>query len=254
MSKGDPGLNSKSPHTLFISDLHLHQSRPEITSLFKQFAEQDAIQADAVYILGDLFEFWYGDDDDDPLNLEIQDVLAGITSSGTPVFFIHGNRDFLLGAGFERKTGIQCLAEETVIDLYGTPTLVMHGDTLCTDDHEYMKFREMVRNPANQQAFMSMPLSERRKMATDIRQQSQQAVQLKATDITDVNTQAVEEAFRRNQVHQLIHGHTHRPAIHDLTLNAQSAQRIVLGDWYDHGSMLYVSPTALELRSKACIA
>ncbi|HED16619.1 MAG TPA: UDP-2,3-diacylglucosamine diphosphatase [Gammaproteobacteria bacterium] len=243
-------MSSQDPHTLFISDLHLHQSRPGINDLFRQFAEQDAVRADAVYILGDLFEFWYGDDDDDPLNLEIQDVLASITAAGTPVFFIHGNRDFLLGTGFENKAGVQCLAEETVIDLYGTPTLVMHGDSLCTDDHEYMKFREMVRNPANQKAFMAMPLSERRKMATDIRQQSQQAMQLKANDITDVNDQAVEQAFRRNQVQRLIHGHTHRPAIHDLTIDQHSAQRYVLGDWYDQGSLLYASPTGLELRNK----
>lgn len=243
-------MNKQNPHTLFISDLHLHQSRPGITSIFRQFAEQDAVRADAVYILGDLFEFWHGDDDDDPLNLEIQDILASITAAGTPVFFIHGNRDFLLGTGFENKTGVQCLAEETVIDLYGTPTLIMHGDTLCTDDHEYMKFREMVRNPANQKAFMAMPLSERRKMATDIRQQSQQSVQLKAADITDVNVQAVEEAFRRNQVHQLIHGHTHRPTVHDLTIDQQSAQRIVLGDWYHQGSVLYVNPAGIELLSK----
>jgi len=243
-------LNANDPHTLFISDLHLHQSRPGITGLFRQFVSQDATRADAVYILGDLFEFWYGDDDDDPLNLEIQDVLADLTATGTPVFFVHGNRDFLLGSGFEKKTGIQCLAEETVINLYGTPTLVMHGDSLCTDDLEYMKFREMVRNPANQKAFMSMPLSERRKMATDIRQQSQQATQLKATEITDVNAQAVEQAFRRNKVHRLIHGHTHRPAVHDLTIDQQSAQRLVLGDWYDQGSLLYASKAGLELRNK----
>lgn len=243
-------MNTQQPYTLFISDLHLHASRPDIKDLFRQFAEQDAAQADALYILGDLFESWYGDDDDDPLNLEIQEILTGMTRNGLPVFFVHGNRDFLIGSGFEDKTGVQCLAEETVIDLYGTPTLIMHGDTLCTDDIEYIKFREMVRNPANQQVFLAMPLAERRKMATDIRQQSQHATQLKPAEITDVNQQAVEAAFKRNQVHQLIHGHTHRPAIHDLTIDQHNVQRIVLGDWYSQGSILYASPAGLELRNK----
>ncbi len=243
-------MKPHDPHTLFISDLHLDQTRPDIIKLFRDFAEQDVRHADALYILGDLFEVWIGDDDDDPFSLEIQDIITGMTTSGLPVFFIHGNRDFLLGPAFEQRTGMQCLAEETVIDLYGTPTLIMHGDTLCTDDHDYMQFRAMVRDTEYRQAYLTKPLSERRQIASDLRRQSQQAMRQKPEDITDVNAQAVADAFRRHHVQRLIHGHTHRPAVHDLIIDQQAAQRIVLGDWYKQSSILTVSPTELDLCSK----
>lgn len=234
--------------TLFISDLHLDSSRPEITQLFLAFLQR-ARTAEALYILGDLFEAWIGDDDDSDVALSVRQGLRGLTDHGTPVYLMHGNRDFLLGTAFEQDTGAMLLADPTVIDLYGQPTLLMHGDLLCTDDHAYQQFRVQVHDPAWQQAVLSKPLSERRQLAVSLRGESQQANADKQTELMDVNQTAVEAAMRGHGVRRLIHGHTHRPGVHDFELDGLAVQRIVLGDWYDQGSMLYCDREHCELSS-----
>ena len=224
--------------TLFISDLHLDGQRPAIVELFSHFLQQQATQADALYILGDLFEAWIGDDDDSELAQHVAQSLSKLNQDAVPVYFIHGNRDFLLGQDYAVACQMQLLNEAVVIDLYGQPTLVMHGDTLCTDDVEYQVFRTQARSAAWQQHMLALSLEQRREQARQLRQQSQQATRLKAEDITDVNQAAVEQAMREQRVQHLIHGHTHRPAQHDFQLDGKAAQRIVLGEWYEQGSVL----------------
>jgi len=223
--------------TLFISDLHLDEERPDIVSLFLKFLSERAPQADRLYILGDLFEAWVGDDDDVAIVQTIKNSLKQL-SSQIPVFVMHGNRDFLIGDLFAKETGCQLLPETQVIDLYGEATLLMHGDTLCTDDVAYLKMRQTLRNPLWQKDFLSKSLDERRMMARQLRMQSQAATQAKAEDIMDVNAQAVKHAFKAHNVQKIIHGHTHRPNIHALEFEEQSCQRLVLGDWYTKGSVL----------------
>ena len=204
--------------TLFISDLHLDRERPDIIQLFTRFLSTEVRETDALYILGDLFEYWIGDDQ--PVN-GLEDCLKALetlTAGGIPVYFIHGNRDFLLGKSFSERTGLTLLPETSVIDLYGTTTLIMHGDTLCTDDEDYQNLRSIFRNPEWQKKFLGQPLEERIQEALELRARSMGAKQEKAESIMDVNQAAVEEAMRQYGVTQLIHGHTHRPAIHDLSL------------------------------------
>jgi UDP-2,3-diacylglucosamine hydrolase len=231
--------------TLFISDLHLDPRRPAITELFLRFLQEQQGQAEALYILGDLFEAWIGDDAvsaDEP-------VLAALRvfSAGTPTYFMHGNRDFLVGEQFAAMTGITLLEDPTVIDLAGTPTLLMHGDSLCTDDHAYQNFRQMVRNPAWQQGFLAMPIPQRLALAQQARSESGARNQAIDDYLMDVNQQAVEEAMRRHDVRQLIHGHTHRPAIHRFDLDGRDHTRVVLGDWFEQGSVLRVTQTGMSL-------
>ena len=233
--------------TLFISDLHLDPIRPEITRLFLDFLGKQAPAADALYILGDLFEVWIGDDDDTPLNRDVINALNTCATAGTPVFIMHGNRDFLLGDQFAAMSNCSLLADPAYIDLYGTPTLLMHGDTLCTDDDEYMKLRQLVRNPEWQQEMLSKPLEIRREIADDMRKQSREQNSGKPESIMDVNQQAVSDTMSKKPVTRRIHGHTHRPAVHDLEIDGRSAQRIVLGDWYEQGSMLECSPEGCVL-------
>ncbi len=233
--------------TLFISDLHLDDSRPRIVELFESFLAGEARNADALYILGDLFEAYIGDDDDAPLPERVASALKALSDSGVPVFFIAGNRDFLLGESYARRAGMQLLDDGAVVDLYGTPTLQMHGDTLCTDDAAYLAFRTQVRNPAWQRMFLSQPLPARRAFAAKARDASRVHVSQTDMAIMDVNQRAVEDALRRAQTTRMIHGHTHRPAIHDFQLDGADAQRIVLGDWYEQGSVLRVTPNAIEL-------
>ncbi len=235
--------------TLFISDLHLDPERPAVTELFLGFLATRARKADAVYILGDLFEAWIGDDDPSPLARQVVAALRALTSQGVPVFFQHGNRDFLLGERFARNAGCTLLDDQVVIDLYGTPTLLMHGDLLCTDDTEYMKFRDMVRDTAWQAALLARPLEERREIARDMRRVSREQTSGKPEAITDVNAQAVANAMARHGVRRLIHGHTHRPGLHDLVITGDPAQRIVLGDWYEQGSLLECSPNGCRLQT-----
>jgi UDP-2,3-diacylglucosamine hydrolase len=224
--------------TLFISDLHLDETRPQIVELFTLFLARDARGADALYILGDLFESWIGDDDDAPLAARVADGLRALRDSGTPVYFMHGNRDFLLGERYAEHAEMTLLADPTVIDLAGERTLLMHGDTLCTDDIEYQKFRTLVRNPQWQRQFLAKPLAERRAFAAQARGESRKQTALKAAEIMDVNQAAVESAMRAHDVRRLIHGHTHRPATHRFDLGGPAAERIVLGDWYEQSSVL----------------
>ncbi len=236
-------------YTLFVSDLHLDPERPAVTELFLGFLEQHAGKADALYILGDLFEAWIGDDDLSALNQAVCAGLKACAGQGTPVYVMHGNRDFLLGERFARLAGCMLLEDPAVIDLYDTPTLLMHGDLLCTDDTEYMKFRATVRDPAWQAALLAKPLGERRRMAQEMRQASRAQTGGKPEAIMDVNDQAVTDCMHRHGVSRLIHGHTHRPATHELSLDGQPAQRIVLGDWYEQGSVLEC--TAQDCRLQA---
>ena len=224
--------------TLFVSDLHLDPARPATTALFLDFLARQARQAEACYILGDLFEAWIGDDDDTELRRVVVNALRSLADSGVPVYFLHGNRDFLIGPRFASESGIQLLPETDVIDLYGEPVLLLHGDTLCTDDVDYQAFRAQVRNPVWQARLLEQPLAQRRALAGQLRETSRQALQLKATDITDVNPAAVNQALRAHGVRHMIHGHTHRPAIHEWALDELPVRRAVLGDWYVQGSVL----------------
>jgi len=239
------------PDTLFISDLHLDPERPAITDLFLDFLGTRAVGSEALYILGDLFEAWIGDDDSGTMNDAVCHGLKVCTEAGTPVFVMHGNRDFLLGAAFAERCGCTLLNDPARIELYGTPTLLMHGDLLCTDDTEYMSFRDMVRDPGWQAALLSKPLDERRHMAQEMRASSREQTSGKAESIMDVNAGAVGRVMTEYHVQRLIHGHTHRPAIHDLEIAGQPAQRIVLGDWYEQGSVLVCSPAGCELQGIA---
>lgn len=236
--------------TLFISDLHLDASRPQITRLFLEFLATEARQARVLYILGDFFEAWIGDDDPDPHNAEVMAGVRTLSDSGTPVFFMHGNRDFLIGEGFARQTGCTLLDDPTVVDLESTPTLLMHGDTLCTDDAEYQAFRRQVRDPAWQQAFLARPLAERRAFAAHARAASQTHNAAKADYLMDVNQQEVERVMHAYGVTRLIHGHTHRPAVHRFRVDGEEYTRIVLGDWYEQSSILAAKDGALTLRDQ----
>jgi len=226
-------------HTLFISDLHLSTERPAINALFLDFLRTRAVRAEALYMLGDLFEYWIGDDV--ATSPEYQPLLPGLhtlTKAGVPVYVMHGNRDFLIAQGFEQQTGCQLLPDPTVISLYGENTLLMHGDTLCTDDVAYLKFRLMVRNPDWVKMFLSKTLPERVAIVRDYREISKTATAAKKPEIMDVNQGAVEAVLREHGVRHLIHGHTHRPAQHCFDLDGLATRRTVLGDWYDQGSVL----------------
>ncbi len=235
--------------TLFISDLHLDPARPEITRLFVSFLRDQAPNADALYILGDLFEVWLGDDDDSAHNQCIIDALHTLSASGTPLYLMHGNRDFLMGEVFEQRSGGKLLPEPSIIDLYGTPTLVLHGDTLCTDDVAYQEFRSMVRDPQWQQQFLSQPVDVRTRIANEVRDENDKEKAQKTADIMDVNADTVVQTFREYNINQLIHGHTHRPAMHELEVDGKPVKRIVLGDWYTQGSVLRCSSSGCVLES-----
>jgi UDP-2,3-diacylglucosamine hydrolase len=233
--------------TLFIADLHLQTEEPAITAGFLRFLQGEARHADALYILGDLFEAWIGDDDPNPLHREIAIAIKALVDSGVPCFFVHGNRDFLLGKRYARDCGMTLLAEETVLDLYGRNILIMHGDTLCTDDTGYLAFRAKVHNPWIQTLFLALPLFIRSRIAAKMRAGSKAANSSKSMTIMDVNPQAVASVMAKHQVQWLIHGHTHRPYMHDLTVNDKPAHRVVLGAWHTEGSMIKVTPDGVEL-------
>lgn len=235
--------------TLFISDLHLEASRPEIGEQFTAFLAGEARNADALYILGDLFEFWLGDDAPTPVGEQVAEAMYALSARGIPCRFIHGNRDFLIGPDYAGESGLDLLPEETVIDLYGRPTLLTHGDQYCTDDHAYQKVRAMLRDPAWQRRFLEKSPSERMAFARDARAQSEHYKQGVSEEIMDVNPGAVAKAFERHGVDRMIHGHTHRPAIHTLQLAGKTAQRAVLGDWYAQGSVLSADAGGLRLDS-----
>jgi len=224
--------------TLFISDLHLDESRPQIVELFEQFLRGEARDAAALYILGDLFESWIGDDDDSRLADTVANALHALHAHGMPVFFMRGNRDFLLGSAYAQRAGMTLLDDPQVIDLDGERVLIMHGDTLCTDDVEYQKFRTLVRDARWQTQFLARPLAERRAFAAQARGESRKHTAAVKPEIMDVNPAAVVEAMQAHGVRRLIHGHTHRPATHRLGVDRQAAERIGLGDWYEQSSVL----------------
>lgn len=233
--------------TLFISDLHLSDERPNIIGLFQTFLQEQAKNAEALYILGDLFEVWVGDDAIPSGMSGVLNGIANLTKSGVPVYVMAGNRDFLMGENFEAITGSTLIPDPSVINLYGTPTLLMHGDTLCTDDEEYQQFRSQVRDPAWQTTFLAKSVADRTAMGHEAREKSQASTREKSEAIMDANAQAVISAFRDHKVMQFIHGHTHRPAVHHLTIDNQPATRIVLGDWYEQASVLRVNATGFSL-------
>lgn len=233
--------------TLFISDLHLDAARPAITAQFLDFLAGEARQADALYILGDLFEAWVGDDDPSEPGAGVAAALRALAASGVPVAFIRGNRDFLLGEGFARAAGLRILADPSVIDLYGRPTLLLHGDLLCSDDTAYQQFRAQTRDPRWQAQFLAQPLAARLAFAAQARQASHGRQQAMKHDdraafetVTDVTPATVVDTFARYGIDLMIHGHTHRPAIHALPVGGHECRRIVLGDWYEQGSVLRV--------------
>jgi UDP-2,3-diacylglucosamine hydrolase len=233
--------------TLFISDLHLDDRRPETTELFLGFLEREAAAAEALYILGDLFEFWLGDDVPSRCSVQVAGAVSKLSNQGLACYFQHGNRDFLLQKEYANKAGFQLLPEEHVVDLYGERVLLMHGDSLCSDDVPYQQFRAMVRNPAWQEDFLAKSPQERLQVALQARDASAEHKGNVSMDIMDVNQVEVISAFQRHDLERMIHGHTHRPATHTLNINGQSAQRIVLGDWYEQGSVLRVSPGRYDL-------
>jgi len=238
---------NQSALTYFIADLHLAQNRPDITACFLYFLQSEAPKAQTLYILGDLFEYWIGDDDDSPFILEISQAIKALSELGCKIYFIHGNRDFLLGKRFAKQSGMQLLPEVTLIDLYGKPVVIMHGDTLCTRDVAYQAFRKKSRSWWWQVMIKSLPLFVRRKIADNYRVQSASATAMKSQEIMDVTQREVIHCLAKHQCQLLIHGHTHRPAVHDLKANGKLAQRIVLGDWYEQGAWLKVTPNTMEL-------
>lgn len=238
--------------TWFVSDLHLSPARPDIAHLFFDFLRDEARSADALYILGDLFDAWIGDDDTSAFAAQVQDELRRYTDHGIPTYFVAGNRDFLIGPQFAARTGVKLLTDPYVINLYDTPTLILHGDLLCTDDVSYQRFRRWIRKPWLTKLLLTLPLSVRMRIATRLRagSKTQQPLSSAELAIMDANNDTVVRYFERYQVTQMIHGHTHRPAVHQHDVAGTSATRIVLGDWYTQGSMLKVTHEDHELKQQ----
>jgi UDP-2,3-diacylglucosamine hydrolase len=226
------------PHSVLISDLHLCAARPEINRVFFEFLRGPAARCEALYILGDLFEYWTGDDDDTPFNASVIDALRQLAGRGVALFVMHGNRDFLLGARFAAACGAALLPDPALVKLYGVETLLMHGDTLCSDDVRYQKFRTEVRSDAWQKNFLSQPVATRRRIVEGLRADSTRDKELKTEAIMDVTPAAVETALRNHGYPRLIHGHTHRPALHQIVIDGRHCERWVLADWYTGGSYL----------------
>lgn len=236
----------KAP-TFFISDLHLDASRKSAIQAFEHFLGSTIKGARALYILGDLVDTWIGDDDHSPFVRQLKVMLAQCSSSGTRLFFVHGNRDFLIGKKFSEDAAVKILDEHKVIDLYGEKVLILHGDTLCTDDLDYQQFRKKVRNPDWQRSILGYPLYVRRMMARYYRYRSQKANGKKSEEIMDVNNDSVIQAFEKFQATTMIHGHTHRPDRHQVDVNGVACERIVLGEWDTSGWYLKVQPDSKEL-------
>jgi UDP-2,3-diacylglucosamine hydrolase len=226
---------------LFISDLHLTEERPEANERFISFVEGKARDAEALYILGDFFEYWVGDDDlGDPFNAVIGGLLSNLTRAGVRLYFLHGNRDFLIGERFCAATGARLLPDPSVHEVEGVKTLLVHGDTRCTGDLEYQAWRRRARDPAFQAGFLAKPLAERRQAVLEMREKSRLVVQGKTPKIMDVNEDAVREAMRSHGVRRLMHGHTHRPGRHALEVDGERCERWVLPDWYGRGGYIEV--------------
>lgn len=224
--------------TLFISDLHLEPARPEIGEQFLAFLAGPARDADALYILGDLFEAWIGDDDPNPYYAQMKTAIRELSDSGVPVFFMHGNRDFMIGEGFSAEAGVSLLSDPYMLQLHGEKVLLSHGDALCTDDLEYQQVRAMTRNPDWQAMMMSKSIEDRVAFALQAREQSLARNESMQEEITDVNQDAVANTIRETGADILLHGHTHRPAVHPFHVDERAVHRIVLGDWYEQGSMV----------------
>lgn len=233
--------------TLFISDLHLCPSRPQISRLFLDFLAGPAREAEALYILGDLFEYWAGDDDlGDPFNVGVCAALHDLSASGVPVFFMAGNRDFLADETFAKAAGLTLLPDPALVDVAGRTVLLMHGDTLCTGDAAYQTFRNEVRSPEWRQAFMALPLAQRKARIEALRSESESQKRIKPMDIMDANPSAVLEELTFHRCTRLIHGHTHRPAVHRFENDGHACERWVLPDWYEKGG--YLACDAKECR------
>ncbi|MGI9203033.1 MAG: UDP-2,3-diacylglucosamine diphosphatase [Woeseiaceae bacterium] len=233
--------------TLFISDLHMEADRPEIADQFLRFLESEALGADALYILGDLFESWVGDDDPNEHYAWVKQGLKKLTRKDVPVFFMHGNRDFMIGDDFAAETGVQLLDDPVCIDCHGQQVLLSHGDAYCTDDVEYQAIRKMTRDPQWQSMMRSKSLDERLVFAAQARAASLAHGGEIDDAIADVNADAIQQAFEAAEVSLMLHGHTHRPAVHDLVVAGRPAQRIVLGDWYEQGSVVRWNDAGPEL-------
>ena len=238
--------------TLFISDLHLHPSRAAIIQCFLTFLKQQRTRAEALYILGDLFESWIGDDHPEPVYHSVKSALRVFSDAGTPVYLMHGNRDFLLGTQFATESGCRLLPDPARLELYGTTTVLMHGDSLCSDDKDYQHFRRTVRDPAWQREILGLPVKQRLQMARQALDFSAQSKQGKDETIMDANQDAIRRAVEENQADLLIHGHTHRPGIHRFTQNGREITRIVLGDWYETGSVLAMNHQGWQLKTISC--
>jgi UDP-2,3-diacylglucosamine hydrolase len=234
---------------LFVSDVHLDAAAPQATEQFLSFLSTEAAHAEALYILGDLFEAWVGDDDQEPANDRVCRALRTLTARGVACFALHGNRDFLLGTGFCERSGCQLLPDPVIAQLEGEPVLLTHGDALCTDDHAYQELRSIVREPAWQRRFLALPRAHREQLADEARAGSRRHTARTIPNIMDVNAQAVTAAFRATGVRRLVHGHTHRPGVHDVEIDGEPAQRIVLGAWYEQGSVLCFERGGYELRA-----
>ena len=235
--------------TLFISDLHLEAQQPAIGEQFLAFLQGEARDAEALYILGDLFEAWLGDDDPNPYYLQMKVGLRELVDSGVPVFFMHGNRDFTIGDRFCDETGVTLLNDPTVVNLYGSDVLLCHGDSLCTDDVQYQQVRAMTRDPAWQAMMLSKTIEERIAFAIQAREESIARGESMSDEIMDVNADAVIASLREHDVDMMLHGHTHRPAVHDIDMGNQGATRIVLGDWYEQGSVVRWNENGPRLES-----
>jgi UDP-2,3-diacylglucosamine hydrolase len=227
--------------SLFISDLHLSEERPAANERFIDFLESKARAAQALYILGDLFEYWIGDDDlEAPFNAVMAGMLRGVSQRGVGLYVMHGNRDFLIGERFCAATGARLLPDPSVHDFSGTKTLLVHGDTLCTDDHDYQAWRRVARSPQWQREFLGKPREERRLLILGLREKSKAVIEAKPADIMDVNQDAVAGVLLRHGVDRLVHGHTHRPGRHRLDLEGRARERWVLPDWYGTGGYLEI--------------
>lgn len=233
---------------LFVSDLHLDAGSPAAVEQFLAFLRTYAANAEALYILGDLFEAWVGDDESEQDKQAVCEGLRALTSSGVACFVLHGNRDFLLGRGFCDNTGCRLLPDPVIAEFDGERVLLTHGDALCTDDHSYQELRSIVRTAPWQRRFLALPLADRELLANQARAGSRQHTSRTIPQIMDVNPEAVARAYQVTGVRRIIHGHTHRPGIHDTTVDGARAQRIVLGAWYEQGSYLVYENEHYELR------
>jgi len=231
---------------LLISDLHLEEERPDITRAFLHFLATRACQAEALYILGDFFEVWIGDDAMTPFQQSIADALRALSERGTRIYLMHGNRDFMLGKGFCRAAGCTLLGDPSVVELGGERVLLMHGDSLCTRDEGYMRLRRLLRNPLSLFILRNLPLSTRRKLARKLRNESRTQTRMKASDIIDVTPELIPRVLAEHGVRTLSHGHTHRPATHELEVDGRPARRIVLGDWDQQGWALQADESGFQ--------